>query len=258
MDKKQISEEIARIPQFELKIAGVKDPVQGWEQAEKFKAVVEVGKLVPYAFVNKSYQLVQFKDVFEPILESLPENTESRLAYYQGMANLDIFPGDQTGDFKYGLVISNSVNKTSSVSVRFCVQKKEENDSEIFVTFPHNIGGYKQMHMGRVVKITQNYLESLATVQKAWGTIIEEFPKIEVNAENYAEVVENLSFDDRTKKAIKYQVEIGTVKNLWDVFMAAIRNVSKRKYKSDLHERKKLESITQDIFNHAIIAKLVG
>lgn len=258
MDKTEIREQIARIPQFELKIAGVKDPAEGWQEAMKFKAVVELGKNVPFAFVNKGYQLVQFKDVFEPILESLPDTTEGRLFYYGGMAHLEVFPGEQSGDTKFGLVIGNSVNKTSSVTVRFCIEKKEENDDGIFVTFPHNIGGFKQMHMGRVIRITQNYLQSLSEVQKAWGTIMEEFPKIQITPDNFGEIMENLSFDDRTKKAIKYQVEIGTVKNLWDVFVSAIRNVSKRKYKSPLHERKKLESITQNIFDHAVIAKLMG
>jgi len=128
MNKPELLTKINNIPLFRLRDVAVKefpddkkdiiyeemDTNFDWIEKPSAKAVTEMDNTEPLAFVCNRYSLVQFKEMFEPIVNKI-ENLTGDLVYYKGFAIMDIFPEEE--DYKFvnnqvGIVAYNSVNKT--------------------------------------------------------------------------------------------------------------------------------------------------
>jgi hypothetical protein len=256
MNKQGLIEEINKIPLFVLRDSAVKNESNEWVEAEFFKGVTEEQSLVPLTFVGKHYQLVQFKDVFIPLIQNI-EELDGDLTYFGGFAYLDVFPTDEKlkeGNDRIGMVAVNSVDKTSSVIVKFCIKH-----GDFKITLPKNIAGFKRMHVGKTIQVTENFLVMVDSVRKVWKTILTEFSKIKMDT-IYAETVLNeLEIKEkRLRKKIMEKVETTAGMTLWDFFLEMIYISEDKNYKSEVHRRKKIERICDGIFRWAVTCKLLN
>ena len=269
MNKEQLIERIEQIPKFVLRDAAVKDEeiVQfgpkdnfgkdRWVEAENWKAVTEEGNTIPLAFVSKSYSLVQFDDVFKKLIDNIPE-LEGYCIYYNGIGLMDVFPDDEklkvNGGDRIGMVALNSVNRTTSVIIKFCVKHGDK-----IITVPKNIAGFKRMHMGKAVQITQNFLTVVGKVREIWKTILTEFEKIKVNETYVIGMMDSVQIKDNylRKKVIKKVLDTYDM-DLWDTFLYMIDIIESRSFKSDVHRRKKLDKISELMFKWAVMSRLIN
>lgn len=253
MDKEALIRRIEELPLFELKDVAVKETE--WVEQAHHKAVTEIGSSDPLAFVWKNYRLVQFKEVFTPLLETLGE-ADGRVLYFHGLAVMDVFPEDETlrvnGD-RVGLVCVNSVNKTSGIIVKFCVRHSGRT-----FTLPKEIAGYKRMHVGKVVNVTKDYVTLIGKVKNVWGQIIEEFPKVTMSA-GYAEtMLDDAEIKDkRLRKRLLQRAEDQKM-TLWEAFIYLLELIEEKNFKSDLHRRKKIDLITSKVVKWAVATKLIN
>lgn len=271
MDKEQLIQRIENIPKFVkrdvairgieerelIEVEGNKVRVDNWKEDEKNKAVTEEGNLIPLAFVSEGYQLVQFNSVFLPLIQNI-EELDGDIMYYKGVGYMDVFPKDErlkvNGGDKIGLVSMNSVNKTCSVIIKFCVSHNNKR-----ITIPKSLAGFKRMHTGKAIQITSNFLVVVDKVRQIWKTIIEEFTKIKVN-ETYADaVLDDINIKENyIRKKVTKKIMATSDMDLWDLFLYIIEIVEERKFKSDLHRRKKLDIISEKLFKHAVASKLIN
>ena len=107
MNKEKLKERIEQIPLFEKKDLKICDDEGEWQEEKNYKAVCEVGSVHPYAFVGGRYNVVQFKEVFGPILNSIESDVDGYVINYGGFAMLVVYPEEedlQDKDNKFGLV----------------------------------------------------------------------------------------------------------------------------------------------------------
>lgn len=265
MNKEQLLNEIEQMPIFVLRdIATNKDlnpevegyvPSYEWKEQEHFKAVTEKDNTLPLTFVTKKYKLIQFREVYKPLIENIPE-LEGDILYFNGFAIMDFFPVDETlklnGD-KIGLVAINSVNKQSSVIIKFCVEHKGR-----LISIPKKIAGLKRVHSGKVFQITQNFLSIVDKIKSIWGIVLSNFQDTKVDKEMGLNILQELDIKENyIVEKVKEKLEQSNDLNLWDMFVYIIEQIEKKNFKSDLHRRKKLDTISEKIFKYATISKLL-
>jgi len=273
MDKTNLIESIKQIPKFVMRDVAVKvvgdksfdkqgnvvvdGNVEKWVDKEKHKAITEMDKTKPFAFVNYKYKLIQFADVFLPLIENIPE-LEGNVSYYEGYSIMDIFPKDEKllldNDDKIGIVCINSVNKMSSVFIKFCICHNKK-----IISLPKSVAGYRKVHFGNnVYQNTLNYIGVVDKVRGVWKIVIDEFQKINVDVLNAENILSELKFKDRfIRKKVMKKVMSGEKINLWGLFIYIIECVEMRNYKSEIHKRKKLDLITEKLFKYAVVSKLI-
>lgn len=271
MNKIEIKERIESLPLFEKRKILVSNSVEGDCQEtteQEGAAICEVGGTKSYAYVGKGYNLIQFKDVFNPVVDSFEEDIEGYLSIFGGFCMLKIFPQidylkDDTGEF--GLIAMNSVNLSSSIMVKFCVKHNERH-----FTIPSRIAGLRQQHTGKAVNVTKNYMSMISKVKHAWKTIIENFPKYKIVLDvtksdeekilGLGNIVDKLELGKRLSQKIKDDYEIytcnGKFYTLWDLFLKVIDEVSGKEYKSETHKQRKIDTICQSIFEYSMLLNL--
>jgi len=277
MNKEELVKKIDSVPLFVLRDVSVKEMLvvdedaglvfasqhQGqvmddcvWVEQNGWKAVTEENNLSPLAFVCERYRLMQFKEVFTPLIQNIPE-LEGDLVYYGGIAILQFFPLDEKlkeGDDRIGITAVNSVNKTSSVIIKFCIL----HDGKV-ITFPKKFASFKRMHVGKAIQVTQNFLHVTDKVREIWKTILSEFNKVLVDDAYANTMMDKVEIKDNyLRKKVLQKIESSTDVNLWDVFIYMMEVIEQRNFKSELHRRKKLDLISEKMFSWAIEARLIN
>ena len=264
MDKTQLMEKINQMPSFVLRDVAINGvytpdvqvPSKDWQETDFWKAVTESDKNLPLTFVTKKYKLLQFKDCFLPIIQNMPELT-GRVIYWHGMAIMDVYPNDinfKIGNDSIGLVAVNSVNKQSSVIIKFCV--KSGNRS---ITIPKKLAGFKRVHVGKVFEMTQNFIAVADKVKSIWNTIITEYSKLKMDESFATTVLETVELKDEfIVKKVNKKVAQSADMNLWDLFIYIIELIEAKDYISELHKQKKLDLIAEKMFQYAIASKLIN
>jgi hypothetical protein len=271
MNKEQLKERISNLPLFEKREVQVKNyEGEGYTTQDKNYAICEVDGNTAYAFVGKGYFVTQFKDVFNPILDSIDEEVTGYMADYGGFALLKIFPEREDlkdGNSRFGLMAMNSVDLSSSIIVKFCV----EHGNRSF-TIPPNVAGLKKQHTGTAANVVKDYVSMIGSVKQAWSKIITEFPNykvvrdIEREGASYDSVLElgtildKMGVGTRLAKKISDDYDIivadGKVYNLWDVVMKIMDETSKKEYTSEAHKQRHLDKISKAVFDYAIMLSL--
>lgn len=226
---------------------------------ENWTAVCEIDNVKPLAFVSQKYNLVQFKQVFKPIIDNIDDDMSGQLLYNEGMAVMDVFPDNddyKTNGTKFGITIINSVNLTSSVVIRFSVLHNNR-----LVTIPKNVAGFKKTHMSRdLLDITKNYAHSIVKVKDTWKTIVEKFPDYEIDKDHLNEIIESIGLGDLIAKAIRHDFiwKTGNKQkyNLWHFFNFCIDYTAKKSYKSDLHCRQNSDKIVEKVLQYSLMLQL--
>lgn len=266
MNRDELKNRISNLPLFEKRTVQVNNHESEECTIQQHKAITEINGKEAYAYVHPSYELVQFKDVFLPILNQINEEIDGYVSMWKGYAFMKLFPQNrelQEGNTQYGIMCSNSVDLSSSVIIGFVVRQ----DDTYFV-IPQKISGFKKKHAKDVDKALKNYTVLLTSVKNHWKTIItklnkfvlKDAPQPNEDALKIMDVLEQLKIGKHLKKEIlkKYQ-EITLDKNtftLWDLFITAINLVSEKKTKSEVHKERKIENICNTVITYANILQL--
>jgi len=173
--KNELIKKINEIPLFESKdisLAGRSEPDKNW------KGIVEAGKTEIMMPVSKHYKVVDFIDIFKPIIEGMPE-LEGELRYGYGRGVLFLYPkGDSFNvgkDTRVGLIITNSVDKSMGLSVNFAILLNR--GKHYNVVLPKSFSNLRKRHLGNVLDVVTNYQKLLVNCQDAWKIIIQKFDR---------------------------------------------------------------------------------
>lgn len=273
MDREKLRERIENLPKFEKRDIQIKTSANGEEEfvAGFHKAICEVGDKdsYAYAFCNTNYSLLQFEDLFNPILNSVEGNVDGYVTHYGGFAMMKFFPEMEElreGDSKFGLVAMNSVDMSSSIIVKFCVRHQGQT-----ISIPPKVAGLKKQHSGDVKNLTKDYISMIGKVKKAWGKIIEEFPKYNIvrdlekaddtiNPIEFGTVIEELKIGKRAAKILDEKMtkrlNNGGSFTLWDAFVMILTEISQKTYKSEVHKERKIDNICQAVFDYAMLLSI--
>lgn len=261
MNKQQLVEAIKDLPKFDKRDVFLKDGEELVKQ--KQDGICEVGKYDSLSYVSKEYSLVQFSDIFHPIVESINVDVEGYLASRGGFAIMTVFPemdSLKNEDGNFGLMAMNSVDRSCSIIVKFVVKQ-----GELSFTIPPKVAGLKKQHTGDSKNILKDYISMIGKVQDAWKHIITEFPKQKIVMENvndpnaleFNQVLKDLKLGTRLSKALKerFDIIIADKKEytLWDLFIDAVQTVSTKKHKSDVAREKKIDALCQAIFDYSFL-----
>lgn len=155
-NKNELINKVNKIPLFEsvdLYLEGNGSPDKHWKAV---KAVDSNDILIP---VSKHYRVVQFNDIFLPILQGIPD-LEGELRYGFGRGVLFVYPrGDKFvagKDARVGLTITNSVDKSMGINVNFSILL--ERHKQYNVLLPKGFSNLRKKHMGNVEFIVENYV----------------------------------------------------------------------------------------------------
>jgi len=257
MKKQETIEAINGLPLFELKDVAIDDSseesrVMLWEKQPKDKAVVQIGDNESLAYVSTRYKLVQFNEVLMPIAEGI-DSFEANIKTFKGICVMDIFPDIaefSDNDLRYGITAINSVDKSTSIVIKFNVKVNNEP-----LIFPSKLAGFVKSHTGKGFQITQDYINVITKVKDAWGNIVKHFPEIEVKeADTFKIVVENFKLNKDNKERVELRMNMQQPMNLWEIVELRLIEISKRNYKSEVHKSKALERLGNEIFNYALVA----
>jgi hypothetical protein len=277
MDKTQALAAIEALPLFRFRDVAVEDELPEPDSASEamvdsvwvkvspqFVAVTEVGRTEPLAFPSDHYKLVQFKEVFKPIVESFEEQ-DCFLSYNHGFAVLDIFPSlpKEDGDsYTIGVGVYNSVDTTCAVQVKFQVY-----DGKRIWTMPQSITSFRRVHVGQVGMASQDYLAVIAKVQAAWKNIVALFTKVEVDKDNFDDLCKSFAIPDRMRRDFAKRVRTGSVVgwdfskqkiDMWKLCMAIFDELSSHRFKSAIHKRKHLDKFVESILSQSMRQELLA
>jgi hypothetical protein len=250
MDKNQLISEVKKLPTFEIKDVAIKTDEQYIDQTDD-KAVVMLGTAKAVAFVKPRYKLVQLNEVFMPVLEGLDECTGSIIHHF-GKAAMHIHPNlneFSEDNIEYGITCINSVDKSTSIVIRFNVMV----DGNL-MCFPKKLAAFNKRHSGKGFKMTQDYIELLGKIKQLWKNIVVHYPTVEVTSENLEEFSTHFSVSKSTKEHIifKLQVENKSV-SLWDIVTYRLEEINDRKYTSDIHRQTALDKLCKQIYDYSLV-----
>src|SRR3990167_10612643 len=178
MNKQELLEEIKKIPNFKKRDIYVKRNEGDITPNEEYKEERLIGITEENAYplistVSKGYQILQFKDLYEPIINHFDE-VNGELFYHFGSSVLSLFPeGDnfKTDDGKpIGLIVSNSVNKALAININFCIGVGKRK-----VMLPKKISSFRKLHLGNVGQLVSDYQRFIVDVKQLWRIVMEKF-----------------------------------------------------------------------------------
>ena len=270
-NKEQLLMDIEKLPKFvkrdiyikaeEFKInaeTGIADAIvesqDAYIQEKRLLAITEEYKSPIITTVSKNYIVVQFKEVFEPIINYF-EGVNGDLRYYWGSSVLKLFPdGDsfKTEDGKrIGLIVSNSVNKMLAIQLNFSVLL-----NGYYVVLP-KLSGFRHLHLGKVREAVKDYETFIVEIKKVWNTIIEKFSR-NLTANDVENVLGKVKLGKKYNKQLRktYEVVEGANLKLWDLFIDIVHLVSDRNYKREENKVKKLKLVSEVVYTYAFMEQL--
>lgn len=264
MKKNELRERIKSLPLFEKRTVWVQDE-EGGKKQQKHSAICSENDAVSYAYVGPGYNLVQFHEIFTPILDSIPEEVKGYLVSYGGFAAMKIFPEIEElkeGKDRFGLLARNSCDMSSAIVVSFVVER----DGHQF-TIPPDVAGLKKQHTTGAENVVKDYVSMVGKVKELWARIVNEFPKYQIVREikpelgdgqylELGDVAQRLKLGKRmTKKVVEEFDRVtadGREYNLWQFFIFVLERINEKKCKSDVHKDKKIDKMCKEIFKYAI------
>ena len=243
----QLKQDIENIPLFTSKAIATK--VNEWVEDIGHKGITESNKDRLLALVSNGYQVIQFKEVYNPIMEVFNKST-GFIKYHEGKGMLICYPNEdkfQVGSHKIGILLLNSVDKSSAVRINFVVSV-----NDYTVAIP-NVNGIKSLHIGKVKILIENYEKFIVQVQDSWKSILDKLCKKELSDDEKGELLKELKF---TKKVAKEIVADGKNSNLWDFFLDCVQHISKKKYRNEINQMQKLEKLSKICYDYALLEEL--
>jgi hypothetical protein len=248
-NKNELIQRINDIKEFELKEVAIKKD-NNWIQDDNWKAVVIKDEENIIATVSQRYRLLQFSEVFLPIVEKMADTTSGSISTYKGKATLHLFPEDNSEKFRTGVCLKNSVDKSMAIEARFSILL----EGGYTVAIPKEIKPFRKTHTGKALEITQDFMAGLGDIKSFWNDIVKKYTEFEIDSETIDNILKELKVTKRMQERIRnYKTS-----NLYELFMATLREFSLRKYKSDLHRQKKVETLVEIFYNFSIQTRLTA
>lgn len=251
--KNELIKQINKIPLFEASdifLAGLNDSDKNW------KGITEIGKKEIMMPVSKHYKLINFEDIFVPILNGIPD-LEGELRYGYGRGVLFIYPkGDKYAvgkDTRVGLIITNSVDKSMGLSVNFSILLKRHEYYN--VVLPRGFSSLRKRHMGNVQVIVDNYQKMLMNCQDAWKIIVKKFDR-DVDESEIGILLDKLRIGKKYNQFIRALYKMKKNVKLWNCFMDAVVFISEKTYKNEINRIKRLQKIAEIIYQYASMEAL--
>ena len=246
--KKELLNKIDKIPLFEasdLYLQGASEPDKNW------KGVKEIGSKDVLMPVSRHYKIVDFIDIFKPIIDGIPD-LEGELRYRDGRGVLFVYPkGDGfnvSKDERVGLIITNSMDKSMGLSVNFAILLHRNRYYN--VVLPKSFSNLRKRHLGNVLDVVSNYQKMLVGCQDAWKIIIKKFDR-NVDADEITMLLDKLRIGKSYNKFIMALYKMNKSVKLWNMFMDAVVFISEKNYKNELNRVKRLQKIAEIIYQYA-------
>ena len=254
-NKTELEERIKSLPKFRLRdIATFDEDETEWMRADVPKAVTEIDKFDIITTVSPRYTLVQFEDIFLPIL-GVVDSLLGDIVYHRGKAVMEIFPDGE--DFKIGqdehigIRLLNSVNKTTSIYYEFVVTK-----NSITYYFPRKHFRFvRQIHVGNIENLTEQLPEMIKSVKKTWIDMVTTFKDYVLSEEEIESAVKEMKLGKRIGKYLELEHSVSPL-NLWHMISIIMHKMSKRKYKTEMKKKERLEKISKGIVTWAFVLRL--
>ena len=246
--KTQLNEEIEKIPIFEMRELATKSNDQFIEDAEH-KGICEISSSSILAMVTNGYKLVQFKDVYSPIMDEIPE-LEGYLKYHNGKGWLVIFPKEenyQIGEHSVGVILKNSVDKSSAINIELCVKV-----GEYTIMLPDK-KKMRTIHLGKAKELLKSYQSFIIDVKNEWVTILQKLQSKELDESEVDALLNELRLTKRVKAELKQSLESY---NLWVVFMGMIESFTKKVYRNPINQMQKLKRVAELCVDYAMLSKI--
>jgi len=252
--KNELIESIKSLPKFELKEIYLEDG----ESIQRFKAVFcEQDGVV--SVVTNRYSLVQFSEIFLPIIQELGE-LSGFVSYHFGKAIVGVFPEEETLKTKegsLGILLMNSVDRSWAVKVLFAVDVGDG-----LVVLPKHVTGYTRKHIGNIKQDIQGYYAFLNEAKNTWKTIVTKLSEKKLTKEDYEDIVSKIKLGKKLERKLRESISLEQTKingdgfTLWDLFIKIIKLINTKAYKSEIHRTEKLRKVCNVVFEYAIIEEL--
>jgi len=251
MNKQALKDKVNKeIPIFKLREVALFDDNGNVCKNEEYTAITEENRTKPLAFVTNRYNLVQFNEIFIPIIDEFTK-LEGNCRYFNGFGIMDIFPEDDAlkeNNCQYGLTIYNSVNGTCAINIKFCVKHNNR-----LIVMPSKVTGFKKVHSGKALKITQKYVKMLSKIGSSWKYIMMGLATSEVNGNNLTDILGDLKLGKKIDELITDRFEYGNCQSLWDLFLITFDYIAGKEFISEVNQRKKLDSLCEKIYEYSMI-----
>ena len=262
MNKDELKLNIENMPMFSLQPVNMEKDNSNIAQPQ-FKAVCEEGENNAIAVVSDRYNLVQFKSVFLPVVNGIKGDLQGKLFSFNGTAVMDIFPTDaqyMNNNYQYGITVKNSVDRTSSLVIRFSVMK-----NGFRITLPRTLQGFKKSHsQSNLLHFAQMYSGVLTRVQKEWEMIVTGFSERQIdNEQELLDICTDKAFGFSDKMRKKLVMIFRTYKaqnlpyTLWAFFEDSIALVSSVNHKSEVHKRNHTDALVEKILQYGFLTKFM-
>jgi len=255
-NKVELLDAINKIPKFTKRDIFVQDEAQNYIQEKRLIAITEENTEAKYEIIttiSKWYKLIQFENVFAPIVNHF-QDVEGELSYYFGAGVMGLFPkGDEfkTEDgHKIGLVITNSVNTCLAINVNFCILV---NNKRVYL--PNKIGIFRRLHIGKKVEqIATDYERFLGDIKDSWKIVVSKFDRA-LTQDDVDNVIRELKLGARYSKKIRetFKVIEGANLKLWDLFMEIVEVYSEREYKKEENRITNMKKISNVLYSYALM-----
>ena len=245
--KAELLSEISRIPDFELVDVFVREGVL--EKQPHLRAVVERGRSEAIAVVSDRYNLLQIRELFESAVSCCPGEVDGSAVYYRGKGDLALFPEGSA----VGLLIQNSVDRSSAVKVSFCAKVNGE-----AVPIPAEAAApFVRVHTAKDLQVeVSRYLSLLGQVREAWEQIALSLVRLELSQEDIEALKRDIGAGKRLSKLIDAYLSGRKPLMFWDFVLAVLMAVRKCRYKTKFHLSRKIRRVGETIIQWAVYEKI--
>jgi hypothetical protein len=260
MDKEGLKREIENMPTFSLRDIVVRENsyITGdtvYRDIENLKAIVRDDTKNVVSVVSNKYKLVQFKDVFLPAVENIEKIQNAYVLSYGGKGYVEIYPeGEEfviSNRERVGIALKNSVDKAWAIRINFVINSK---DFPTIALPSEVVKGLRKIHAGKI-EITEDFLKVVNEAKECWKKIVSDFQSYLLEKDELEEFAKKTKIGSKIRKKIE-EIYEDHVPTLWEVFVKAIEEVSKRNFKSELNRKEKLERIAKAIFDYSIVLSI--
>lgn len=251
LKKKELNKAIEHLPVFSLRniFLNIEDD---YEAIKSRFAVADVDTNETVAIVSEDYKLVQFKEVYDAILEKFEDYT-GKVFYFNGRSAMLVWPIDKDMDEEIGLIVENSVDRSKAITVKFTMKYKGT-----VLVIPKQLSGLHQIHVGKGVQMrVEDYASLIQNVKTEWKTIVKKFSSYVI--EEVKEVEDVAAEVTKTKKyidAVKDEYTAGNIRTLWDLFVMMVKNTDVMRIKSDVQRLVFISDIADVVYRYAASLKL--
>jgi len=255
MNKEETIQAIDNLSVFELKKVLILKDDEPKQLPDCWKAVYQVGtdnKVVE--FVTDKYKLVQHKEAFSSIIHDI-EDFDGEVEQFDGTAIMNIFPNGEDyimdKDTKIGITAYNSVDKTSALNIKFVV-----NSNGRLFTIGQKNTIFKKAHIGQINQNLKDYAMLVTELKSYWRSIVTDLDLLVIDTEeDMHDICKAFNVPEEIETQLKLAMGIDKI-TAWGIIKMAYDRVTTKKFKSEVHLRKHLDELSENMFTWKFLSRL--